>query len=379
MVYLDWAAAAPRDRDIWDEARAVDNEAFANPSSPHRLGRRAADRIEEAHARTAATVGVRSDEIVFTSGATESNNMVISSLLIRETRGNVVASAIEHASVFEPCKLLERCGFPLRLVKCGRDGRIDPDSVVRKVDSETLLLTIMHVNNETGSIQPLADIVSAVRACRRSGRRIHIHADLVQSTGRIHNPLPKVDLDSASISGHKLGAPRGCGVLVLRRTIEAIYRGGGHESGRRPGTHNLFAVWATMRALEKTVPAGVSSGARAAHDALLRELAHVPGCVVIPDTAHRSPYICSLSLPPIPGEVIVRLLDEEGYTISTGAACATNRRRDNRVLRAMGYDERLAGSAVRVSWGPDITVDTVVGFARAVARVFSAVKHRTFR
>jgi len=247
MTYLDWAAGAPRDPEIWREAQGIDNESFANPSSRHELGRQARHRLEEARERAAIALGVEPHEVVFTSGASEANNLIISSLLLRETRGNVVLSGVEHASIHEPCMLLHRMGFSVRIVAPDRAGRIDPDAVLRKIDSATVMLAIMHVNNETGAIEPIEDIVRLVRSNRAGGRRVHIHTDLVQSFGRTTPVLPHVDVDSAAISGHKLGAPRGSGVLVVRKKLDPIYRGGGHEGGKRPGTQDLFAIWGTMR------------------------------------------------------------------------------------------------------------------------------------
>lgn len=380
MVYLDWAAAAPCDNSILTEAADRACSAYGNPSASHPEGRAARTLLEEARARAAAALRVLPKHIVFTSGASEANNIVCTSLMLRETRGSVVVPAFEHASVYEPCRLLRRLGFEVRFVTTDRTGMVDPERVARAVDENTVLLCLMHVNNATGAVQPLPETVTAVRKAARSGRRIHIHTDLTQSIGRLPPILPEVDVDSASMSGHKLGAPRGAGVLVLRKTLEPLYRGGGQENGMRPGTENLLSIWGTMRALERhAVPTPETlSRAHALASLLTREVSAAGTRAVHgedPSTTDRfSPFIRAFSFPPVPAEVLVRTLADRGYIVSTGAACSSQRDGDARVFEATGYTREEAASALRVSWGPDTTEEQLSGFVDALGDTVATLR-----
>ena len=361
MLYFDWAAGAPADADIWDESAAVARSCYANPSSSHSIGLLARDRVEEARKRIASTLRRKEAEVVFTSGATEANNLVVSSLLNREQGGSIVVSGIEHASVYESCRALADFGFTVLVVDPDRLGRLDPSLVANAIRADTVLVALMHVNNETGAIQPIDQIIKAVRSSKISKRRIHIHTDLVQAFGRIPVDVEHLDFDSAVISGHKLSAPRGAGVLITRNWLRSILYGGGQEQSMRPGTENLFAIWGTMLAVERATdriidsnPEGRTLFAKIARD--------ITGGIIIHgeeslDSTRYSPFIASLSFPPLPAEVLVRSSSDRGLHISTGSACntRTGANGEHRVLRSMGYTEETAKSAVRISWAPETT------------------------
>ncbi len=364
MHYFDWAATAPPDPDVLQEGLRCAVERFGNPSSIHPLGDEAARLLVEARERCARALGIDPSAVVFTSGGTEANGIVLFSLLQRRERGHLIVSSIEHASVYEPVRTLERMGFRISWVRPGSDGRIVPEDVVEQVRDDTLMICVLLVNNETGAVQPVGDIVRAVREnSRKGGRRIHIHTDAVQALAKVPFSLTELGVDSASFSAHKIGGPRGVGMLARFSPLQPLAVGGGQESGLRPGTENLPGIHAMSLALEKSTRSFGERYERARDlSRILRtELSGLPGCTTIP--AERSsipedlfsPWILDVSFPPVPGEVLVRVLGDRGFAVSTGSACSSKKKGRTRVLEGMGIPERIAFSAVRISFGPATT------------------------
>jgi cysteine desulfurase len=383
MTYLDWAASAPPEPAVVDEARDISLKLFANPSSPHAAGRRAEEKLVEARTRLAAVLGVDPREILFTSGGTESNTSLLLSLLDRHRLGGVerqklriVTTEIEHASIYEQARLLEKHGLSCTFIKPRPDGTVDPEAVAAAVDPHTVIVSVMLVNNETGAVQDVAATARAVRAASGSGRRVLIHTDAVQALGKIPFSLRGLDVDAASFSGHKIGAPRGVGALFLRSGISPGFLsvGGGQESGRRPGTENLPGICAMAAAAEirharlETNLAEARDKARLLVDGLRR----IPGSWTVPvtrdldDTSRWSPYIVSAVFPPLPAEVVVRIAEEKGYCISTGAACSSKKKDRTRVPESMGLPPETARCAVRISIGPSTAREEIEGFLAAM-------------
>ncbi len=376
-IYLDWAATAPPDADILEQVNEVARRFYGNPSSLHRAGREAEKALGEARERLAALLGVKDREVIFTSGGTEANNLVIFSLLAKTPAmrasapraapaagRRIVASAIEHASVHEPLKTMEALGYPVVRIRPEAAGLIDPQAVERELEAAPAapaLVAVMQVNNETGAIQPVADIARVVRAGeRRSGRKIHLHTDAVQALGKVPFRPAELGVDSAALSAHKIGGPRGVGALYLSpgSRLQPLYCGGGQEMGYRPGTENLPAVWGFVLAAEKRLQRLEEEARRAGEimDYLLAEIARLEPAMLIPSIRARdrrrfSPYILCASFPPIPGEVLVRVLEERGVLISTGSACSSRRKDRFRVAEAMELPPRIALSTVRISLG----------------------------
>jgi len=364
VVYLDWAATAPPDPEALDEARAAATDQYANPSSPHAAGRGAESFLQVQRHRLAACIGADPSEIIFTSGGTESNNIVLWSALNSGSAATVVISGIEHDSVWQPARGLSARGVGVRIVAAGASGRVDPDRLAEALDESTRLVSVMLVSNETGAVQPVAEIAAAVRErARRLGRRILLHTDAVQALGKL--PPSVVDMrtlgvDSASFSSHKIRGPRGVGALWLRRgtRLEPVYTGGGQESGMRPGTENLPGVTGFAAAAERHGDApDARERAGRLMSRLLDELASVEGVEPIPrdrvtaPPGSFSPFILKITAPPVPGEVLVRALGDRGVLVSTGSACSSRKRDRNRVLEAMGVDRERAFSSVRISIG----------------------------
>jgi cysteine desulfurase len=369
MTYLDWAAAAPPNELVHLEAAEVAESSFANPSALHIAGRDANRKLEEARDRIGALLGLKARELSFTSGATEANNIILSSLLLRPTKGSIITADFEHDSVYQPCRLLASHGFDVRFVRAGRDGRVDPDRVLRLIDTTTMLVSLMHVNNVTGAILPIEEIVSAIRKHSVGGKRIHIHSDMSQSVGRLCVSLDSLDIDSATMSGYKIGGPRGAGLLALKRPIEPLYRGGDQEHRIRPGTENLYAVWGVMRAME-TVWNSIDenfSHAQRIKSQFIETCDEIDGAVIIhgntyADPMRYSPFIATVSFPGIPAEVLMRVLGDKGFVIATGSACSAKRKTDTRVLSSFGYSENESRGTIRVSWGPDTTRTEIQAF-----------------
>lgn len=375
-VYLDWAATAPPEIEALETFRSVSLETFGNPSSRHSDGRNAARLLDRARRDFAALVGASAGSVYFTSGGTESNNLVLLSLLNRQSRGSLVLSGIEHASVYEPALLLKRQGLQIRFVEADADGSVRPEAVARALDSTTRMVSVMLVNNETGAIQPVSEIVQAVRSFeKREGVKIHVHSDCVQALGKIPVDCASLGIDSASFSGHKLGAPRGAGALVLKAKISPLYIGGGQEGGIRPGTENLAAICAMVEAAERHV-AGLSRHTAIAarqRQILAEGLKEIEGATIIPNAStlepsRFSPYIICAAFPPLPGEALVRALSDQGYAVSTGSACSSHAKEHSRVLKAMGVGEAVASSAIRISTGYATTDEEIEGFLGVIER-----------
>jgi cysteine desulfurase len=378
-IYLDWAATAPPDPEIQEQVQKIAQELYANPSALHSLGREAEKSLSDCRRRMAGLLGCQPAELLFTSGATEANNMVLFSLLHKKQDRRILISGIEHASVYEPAQTLKRLGFEVVQVAADDTGRIDPVRILSALDERTVAVAVMLVNNETGRIQPVREIAGVIRDYQeRSGKKILLHTDAVQALGKIPFNPRLLGVDSAALSAHKIGGPRGTGALYVRqgRIQQFLFSGGGQEYGLRPGTENLPGIYGFVSAAEKAVGAIEENRrqAEAAMESLLGELEGLPEVSVIPagrtrvDAREYSPYILNLSIPPLPGEVLVRVLEEEGFIVSTGSACSSKRKDRFRILENMGVSRRSALSALRVSTGPGVGGAELSALAAAIRR-----------
>ncbi len=390
MIYLDWAATGLPQKTA--DAH-VDKKWFANPSSPHPLGRMAASTLATTRSKLAKSLKVDSEEIIFTAGATESNNLMLQSILtlLHPERGlprrdTLVISSVEHDSIEKPAALLARLGFRVRRTPVGPDGLVDIENLLTLIDERTYIVSIQSVNNETGVIQPVNSAASAVSdASRRIGTRIIFHTDAVQALGKLPLPLGS-DVHAASFSAHKIGGPRGVGALWLRsRTpVQFMQAGGEQEGGRRAGTENVNGAINFESVVTKSSSIITKSyvSAELIMARLIDQIANIPNVVLIP--ADRlpcdrrfSPFILKLSVPTLPSEVTVRLLGDRGFCISPGSACSTGSRKRLRVLEAMGVPPEQATGAVRVSIGPATTIDEIDLCSTALAETVRSMTDRT--
>lgn len=371
MIYLDWAAAAPPAPEVIAAMAEAAEEYFGNPSAAHFEGKKARTALDGARARCARFLGCRDEQLIFTSGGTESNAIVfLSRLLIREP-GTIILSGLEHPSVSEPIQMLQSRGWTVKVLHPGKDGIIQPEKLARMLEKypDTRLVTVMGVSNEIGTIQPIDELTAAVKMAREGKKRpIHFHADLVQAAGKIPLNLASGGFDTAAFSAHKFRGPKGMGLLYHRsRHFEALIRGGGQEFGIRPGTENVAGAAAMALALERYGRA--SQGVRENGEWLLRRLLELPGARIIPENRHPDgnqcyvPGIIAAAFPPMPGEVLTRILAESGYAVSTGSACRSNKKgKLPSSLISLDLPRNVAAGMIRISLGPDTMREELEGF-----------------
>ncbi|MDR2096151.1 MAG: cysteine desulfurase [Treponema sp.] len=375
--YFDWAATAPPDAactDAWDTDMQT---VFGNPSSLHSEGKKAREVLEEARERCARVLGLPSESVFFTSGGTESNAIVIYTQLLRQYPTAILSSTVEHPSVRENCLCLEGLGKQIGFIGVEKDGRVSSRTLEKALAKypNAGFAAIMAVNNETGALNDMEALSAHLRA--QAARPVHLHCDLVQAVGKIPVDIRAWDLDSASISAHKLGGPRGIGLLYLRKRVQTLYRGGGQEGGIRPGTENVRGALALARCLEKRAsPAllqGESAEARARWQYLIGALKAHDRCTLIPadrteDDERFSPWILQAAFKGLPGEVMVRALDEAGFAISTGSACSSASG-ERPVLAAMGLSPDLSLNGIRISQGWSTDREAIERFSEAVTGI----------
>jgi cysteine desulfurase len=359
--YFDWAATALPLSPV-----SQDPLPLGNPSSRHLEGRLAREALEQARTRCAAVLGVPAKHIYFTSGGTESNAIPLHAFLLRKNAG-ILISAVEHPSVRENALVLERLGKPLGVIGVEKDGRVTGmtlETALHKLPGARFA-AIMAVNNEVGSVMDMPALVQFLR--NREGPPIHIHCDMVQALGKIPLDIPGWDPDSASFSAHKIGGPRGMGILYLRKPLETLNIGGGQERGIRPGTENTVGALAMADCLERRA---TGPAVQANHGAATRRWKTLIGCLrsldrctFIPedrrdDDQRFSPWILQAGFRGIPGEVMASALDDAGFAVSTGSACSS-RSRNRPVLTAMGIDEDRGFEGIRISQGWSTTEEEI--------------------
>ena len=373
-IYLDWAATAVPDPDIIKASSDCAISTFGNPSSVHQTGQQANTVLEDCRVRCAAALGVKKEEVFFTSGGTESDNIVLLSLLRKPSRGTVLVSAIEHPAVLEPAAVLAENGYKAAYLKPGADGIIKPSTLEKALTPDTKLVTVMAVNNETGAIQPVHQLAAAVQNyAQHCGHKIHFHCDAVQGTGKVKLNFADPNIHSWAISGHKIRGPRGAGILVLNNSIQTMVRGGGQENGIRPGTENTAAIYGMTLALEKALADLDKNSAHAYHlmDTLLNKLATNNSYQIIPENRkpgdkNYSPYVLSLAAVPIPAEVLARTLDDKGICVGTGSACSNRKKGQSKTLSAMGVTDDISFSRIRVSTGSITTEEEIEQFIKTL-------------
>lgn len=372
--YFDWAATSPADEDILKDSLNETLECWGNPSSTHAVGKKARELFESARARAAAALGVKPDTIYFTSGGTESDQIPLLAVLAKPNKGRVLVSSIEHPAIREQAEALKNCGWDVVQIPADSDGIIQPQTVVDLITSDTVLICIMAVNNETGVIQPIYEIADAITKACQGKRRPKFHVDCVQAAGKITLNLSYKGIDSAALSSHKICGPRGIGILYMKDAIEPFLRGGGQEKGLRSGTENVFGALAFSKCLERYYNKEKASDIERTKN-FVEKLASLPGCTIVPPSRLEkpelfSPYVVQASFKNIPGNVMLRALDSKGFSISTGSACSAKKNK-RPVLEAMHVDPKLRENAVRFSFGPHTTDKAVDELLAAVAEINS--------
>lgn len=364
--YFDWAATSPCDAEILRNALETTIEKWGNPSSVHTAGKEAHEIFEDARKLCGKVLGVPAEKLYFTSGGTESDHIPILSVLNRPQKGHLLFSSIEHPAVREQALALKKCGFSVDSIPANREGIITPEAVVNALKPETVLVCVMAVNNETGAIQPVYEIADAITKATAGKRKPKLHIDCVQAAGKIPLKLSHKEIDSAAFSAHKICGPRGIGLLYLAEPLEGFLRGGGQEKSIRSGTENVFGAVAFSKCLEKYFISENNQTAFSRYEAqkkyvmdFIEGLSKIEACTIIPETRLEKPenyssWVVQASFNKVPGQVMLRALDSEGFYISTGSACSS--RKNNRpVLEAMHVDAKISENAVRFSFGPATT------------------------
>jgi cysteine desulfurase len=379
-AYLDNAATTP----LLEAARVAMepyfSTVFGNASSPYAVGREARMAIDRARRSVADLVGANADEIAFTSGGTESDNWALLGVALAnfEDKGHVVVSSIEHHAVLEAASTLRELGFDVEFARCDENGVVAPDEIVCLLRPGTRLVSVMAVNNETGVVQPVAEIGAL---CRERG--VLFHCDAVQATGKIAVGAARWNVDLLTLSAHKIGGPKGAGALFIRRgtPMRALQRGGGQERGRRGGTENVPAL-AGFGAAALAARENLESNAahlRGLREQLERGLHEIEGARVNGALASRAPHITNVSFRNARAETLALNLDLQGFAVGTGSACASGAIEPSHVLRAMGLDEETARASLRVSLGAQNTREEIEEFLEALTNLIHHGVHRGHR
>uniref|UniRef100_A0A7V4THS1 Cysteine desulfurase IscS n=1 Tax=Candidatus Caldatribacterium saccharofermentans TaxID=1454753 RepID=A0A7V4THS1_9BACT len=361
MIYLDYNATTPCDPRVVEAMLPFFREHFGNPSSLHRFGQEARQMVEKARSVIARSIGARDEEIVFTSGGTESNNLAIRGVAqaLRKKGNHLVTSSIEHHAVLNVFRALEKEGFVVTYLPVDREGLVHPEDLKKALRPETILVSIMHANNETGVIEPVEELSRVVRE-----HGAVFHTDAVQTVGKIPIWVDDLGVDLLSASAHKFYGPKGVGFLYIRKGTRLVPQilGGHHERGRRAGTENVPGIVGMAKALEIAQDEMHEEARRvgALRDRLEEELqARIPDIVIVSRGASRL-YNTSLVLVEyVEGESLLLNLDFEGICVSSGSACTSSSLEPSHVLLACGYPHALAHGSIRFSLGKWTTEEEI--------------------
>jgi cysteine desulfurase len=371
-IYLDYNGTTPHDPEVIAAMRPYLEGDFGNPSSSHWYGIRPKQAVETARRQTASLLGCAAAELIFTSGGTESNNQALKSIgASRFGRGNhLITSQIEHPAVLEVCRALEHYGFTITYLPVDGDGLVDPEGVAAAITPKTIMISIMHANNEVGALQPIAEIAGLI-----AGRDILLHTDAAQSVGKVAVKVDELGVDLLSVAGHKLYGPKGVGVLYIRQGVkpEIFCHGAGQERGIRAGTENVMGIAGLGQACdiaERDLAANIDH-MRRLRDRLEEGLDHA--LTDIRFNGHRDRRLPNTASVSFLGIAADRLLEEIGLEVaaSAGAACHSDRVQISHVLAAMGLPEDWAKGTLRFSTG---RMTTAMQIDRALEVIVSAVK-----
>jgi cysteine desulfurase len=371
MIYLDHNATTPIDPQVAQAMERYIHKDFGNPSSSYALGKKSREAVEEAREKVAKLLCCNPHEIVFTSGGTESNNTVIKGVVNNlKARGNhIITTSIEHPSIINPCLFLMNQGYDITFVPVDKYGVVDPDNIKKAINKKTILISVMHANNETGTIQPIDDIAHITREAG-----VYFHTDAAQSVGKMTCDVGALGVDFLSVAGHKCYAPKGVGALYIRdgATLEALLHGGGQEKGLRAGTENVIMIVGLGVAcdLARNLMEKDADRIRYLRDKLYELLNK--GLVQVILNGHpleRLPNTLNVSFPDVIGSAILEGLPE--ICASTGAACHDRQATISHVLSAMGVPPHVATGAIRLTLGRHTTESEI---NRAAELIIAFVK-----
>ncbi len=360
-IYLDHAATTPVRPEVAAVMMGVLTESFGNPSSTHQFGRKVRKLMEEARQKTAGAIGAAAREIVFTSGGTESNNLaVLGTVRANRDKGrHLVTTAVEHHAVLDVFRQLATEGFEVTVLPVDEYGRVSVDQFRNALREDTILASVMHANNEIGTVNPLAGIG---KICRERG--VLLHTDAVQSVGKIPVNVEELQVDLLTVSGHKIYGPKGTGALYIRRgtAIDPLMRGGSQEKAIRPGTENVAGIVGLGKAIELAAGESAHESIRLARlrDKLIRNvLTSVPDARLNGHPTERLPHNVNVSFAGVEGETLIQGLDARGIAISAGSACTSGALEPSHVLLSLGVERSLALGTLRISLGRSTTDEDI--------------------
>lgn len=378
-IYLDHSATTPVDPRVIEAMLPYLTEKFGNASSVHMFGQEARASVDRARREVAALIGAAANEIVFTSGGTEANNLAIRGVTEFAARGHLITSAIEHPSVRGLTDQLEKSGWEVTRLPVYEDGIVRVEEVRGALKPETLLVSVMLANNEIGTLQPIEEIGSLVRERRSGGQKLWFHTDAVQAAGRVSIDVDKLGCDLLSLSAHKLYAPKGTGALFVRRGVRLVPQnvGGHQERERRAGTEGVpgIVAFGTAAGLAREELEG-----RSEHDKCLRDrfeagaIGRIEDIVFNGNRTQRLSHLSNISFRFIEGEGLLISLDLLGVAVSTGSACSSGTLEPSPVIRALGRNDELARGAIRFSFGKDNTEADVDYVLEVLPRVVEKLR-----
>jgi cysteine desulfurase len=377
LIYLDNAASTPVHPEVVKEMLPYFDVQYGNPSSIHQFGRKAKNAIEKARKQVAALIGAESDEIIFTSGGTESNNTIFYGIIFQREKfelSHIITSSIEHDAVLKPIRQFEKNGCQITYLPVDKHGMINLDDITKSISEQTVMISIMFANNEVGTIQPIKEIS---KICNKY--QIPLHTDAVQAVGKVPINVKELGVDALSISSHKINGPKGVGALFLKKgsTTTPYILGGGQENGMRSGTENVASIVGFGKACEiakDKLPDNISHF-QTLHSSMLsrivKEISHVKL------NGHPEKRIFNnihLTFLGVNGEDLIIKLDEHGIAASTGSACSVHTQKASHVLKAMGFNHEQITGSLRISFGYTNTLVEVEQTVEALKKVVSELR-----
>lgn len=361
VTYLDHAATTPIDPEVLETMLPYLKEDFGSASTLYSIGRKTREAVEEARIQVAALIGAKPEEVYFTSGGTESDNWAIYGVTqARVKQGkHIITTKIEHHAILEPFHHLEKNGYETSIIGVDANGFVSVDAIAEAITDKTVLITVMHANNEIGTIQPVEEIGKLAKS-----KGIHFHTDTVQSIGHIPVNVDAISCDSLAISSHKLYGPKGVGAMYIRKgsRIDRFIRGGGQENNRRAGTHNVAGIVGLGKAAELAALRMAEEAEKTTklRDALINGIeAKIPDCRLNGDRTKRLPNNVNFSFIGVEGESMILLMDMQGICVSSGSACTSGSLDPSHVLMALGLKHEQAHGSLRMTLGKDNTMDDV--------------------
>lgn len=381
QIYLDHASTTPIRPEVIEEMLPYFDKDFGNPAGLHSYSKKAKDIIEQSREVIAELIGAEASEIIFTSGATESNNLAIQGFIRHRNnkKDHIITSRVEHSSVIQPCRQLEKEGWDYNTLESDKEGIVYLDDFDVLIKPETVLISIMHANNEIGTIQPLKQYSEIIKS-----RNIILHTDAVQSIGKIPFNVKDINVDMASFTAHKIYGPKGIGALYLNRkvNIQPLLFGGKHELGLRSGTLNVPGIVGFAKAMELAIR---EMNENREHLLLLQnyiieQMKTLPDVILAgpESTDKRVPGIISFIIPSVYTKTLITSLDEKGIAISGGSACDSSKKNISHVLKAVGIKPDIDAATIRISPGKYNTMEECVYFIETIKNTIPNLKSRDY-